>query len=174
LETSQTDRIIYLWEEVTEVSCLKIIKKIRKYRRSGDLPIYLFINSDGGCLDSAMAVIDEFESCKNGGIEICTVVQGCARSAAANILLAGTKGKRFITPNSYVMLHFTSYSLDDDDYDKQIKAVKFMSKHENKQLEMLAKLCGKQLKTFKRSIQNGLWLDADSAVEFGVVDAVWR
>jgi ATP-dependent Clp protease protease subunit len=107
-EMSLTDmllenRIIFLAGPIAERTASIVIQQLlylQSIRRDQDVNLY--INSPGGFVDQTLAIYDTMQFV---GSDIATYCIGQAASGAAIILMAGTKGKRFILPNAKVMLH---------------------------------------------------------------------
>ncbi len=97
------NRIIFLAGPIVERTASTVIQQLlylQSIRRDQDVNVY--INSPGGLVDQTLAIYDTMQFM---GSEVATYCIGQAASGAAVILMAGTKGKRFILPNAKVMLH---------------------------------------------------------------------
>jgi ATP-dependent Clp protease protease subunit len=108
-------------------------------------------------------------------IQVCTLACGVAYSAAAGILAMGTKKWRGARPDSAIMLHPASLSLEHDYESNQRALMGFLSKRCEMINRMTATACGmiKKYKKFLSDIDKGLWLSAEEAVKYGVIDTVW-
>ena len=97
------ERIIFLGEEVTDVSASLIVAQLL-FLESEDpgKDIYLYINSPGGSVTAGMAIYDTMNYIK---CDVSTVCIGMAASMGAFLLAGGAKGKRFALPNAEVMIH---------------------------------------------------------------------
>src|SRR5690606_35752098 len=97
------DRIIWLGSEVRDENANEIAAKLLLLAAEDDKrDIYLYINSPGGSITAGMAIYDTMQFVPN---DIVTVGIGMAASMGQLLLTAGTKGKRYITPNARVLLH---------------------------------------------------------------------
>lgn len=145
--------------------------------RDEEKPIYLYIHSDGGCIDAHFAIIDEIASLTKMGIEVNTICQGKACSAAAYILALGTEGCRYAYLNSCVMLHSASSYLGDDKIREHEGYLSYARKQEENILKLVAKACGKsspnKYKEFSEKIKNTWWLTATEAKKNGIIDGIW-
>src|SRR3546814_7797582 len=96
------DRIIWLGSEVRDDNANEICAKILLLAaEDSQKDIYLYINSPGGSITAGMAIYDTMQFVPN---DIVTVGIGMAASMGQLLLTAGTKGKRYITPNPRVLL----------------------------------------------------------------------
>ncbi len=97
------DRIIWLGSEVRDENANEIAAKLLLLAAEDpEKDIYLYINSPGGSITAGMAIYDTMQFVPN---DIVTVGIGMAASMGQLLLTAGTKGKRYITPNARVLLH---------------------------------------------------------------------
>jgi ATP-dependent Clp protease protease subunit len=165
-------RQVFLWGEIDHDLAYDIVNEISFLKQISKAPIIISINSDGGDLDATFAIIDEILGVQYEGINVYTIAAGPAYSGGAGILAMGTKGLRFVRPNQTVMLHPVSYGLPHD-YEGNSRA---LMHHYDKQTErynkMIAKACGKsrKYKQFLKDIDKGLWLQAEEAIAYGIVD----
>ena len=97
------DRIIFLGEEVTDVSANLIVAQLL-FLESEDpgKDIHLYINSPGGSVTAGMAIYDTMQYIK---CDVSTICMGMAASMGAFLLAGGTKGKRLALPNAEIMIH---------------------------------------------------------------------
>lgn len=131
--------------------------------------INLYINSRGGIVTSLLAMIDAMSLVPNDFATIC--IGQCA-SCGAVLLSAGTKGKRYITENARVLIHQVSSGMWGKNSEIQADA-KEADRLNKLLIGMLAKNCGKSVEEIEQLTLGGdLVLDAEQAVEFGIVDAV--
>ena len=97
------DRIIFLGEEVSDVSANLIVAQML-FLESEDpgKDIHLYINSPGGSVTAGMAIYDPMQYIK---CDVSTICLGMAASMGAFLLAGGTKGKRLALPNAEIMIH---------------------------------------------------------------------
>ena len=97
------ERIIFLGEEVTDVSASVIVAQLLFLEAEDPgKDISLYINSPGGSVTAGMAIYDTMNYIKS---DVSTLCVGMAASMGAFLLAGGAKGKRFILPNAEVMIH---------------------------------------------------------------------
>ena len=97
------DRIIFLGEEVTDVSANLIVSQLL-FLESEDpgKDIQMYINSPGGSVSAGMAIYDTMQFIK---CDVSTICMGMAASMGAFLLAGGTPGKRLALPHSTIMIH---------------------------------------------------------------------
>jgi len=175
-ENSFSERRVHIWGEIDSTLALGIIEQLNyHYNKNPIQPITILIHSPGGETDSAMSIVDEMETVKESGVELITVAVGMAYSAGAIILSMGTKGCRFAKPNASIMLHPCSYSLSYDYASYQQKLSEFLKRNTDDLNKKVGEACGYTDKTyhkFLKDIDKGLWMTAQEAVDYGVIDAV--
>jgi len=176
-DISDKDNHIYFYTGVDQESCLDLNRKINelnkellKYAIEFDCEppnIYLHINSYGGCLFSAFSVIDTI---KNSRVPIVSIVEGNAASAATMISMACHK--RYITPNSFMLIHQLS-SASSGKYE----ALKDEFLNDTKLMERIYKLYREHTsmndKKIKASLERDIWWDSDECIAAGLVDGCW-
>lgn len=134
-------------------------------------PLTLYINSDGGSLQDAFALIDMMQKSVR---PIRTIGIGSVCSAAFLIFTAGTKGQRFISKNASIMCHQFS-----DEYTGKYHDIKAALKENdwanNRMVDILKHCTGLDTKTIKNKLlpPTDVWFTADEIVAFGVADAVF-
>ena len=97
------ERIIFLGSEISEVSANVVVAQLLFLQAvDAKKDIYIYINSPGGSVYDALAIYDTINYLSN---DVQTVGIGIQASAAAFLLSSGTKGKRYLLPNSSVMIH---------------------------------------------------------------------
>ena len=97
------DRIIFLGEEVTDVSANIVMAQLLFLEAEDpEKDIHLYINSPGGSVTAGMAIYDTMQYIK---CDVETICMGMAASMGAFLLAGGTKGKRLALPNAEIMIH---------------------------------------------------------------------
>jgi len=130
--------------------------------------IYLYINSPGGSVTSAMAIYDTMNFIKP---DIQTICIGMAASAAATLLSSGTKGKRFALPNSEVMIHQVMGGAEGQATDIAIQAKHILSVKERLN-KILAKNTGKPLAQIEKDSDRDYYMTAEEAKKYGIIDDI--
>ncbi|MHC5112014.1 MAG: ClpP family protease [Planctomycetota bacterium] len=173
-EMSLTDmllenRIIFLAGPIVERTASVVIQQLlylQSIRREQDVNLY--INSPGGLVDQTLAIYDTIQFM---GSEVATYCIGQAASGAAIILMAGTKGKRFILPNAKVMLHQPYGGITGQAEDIRIQADEVL--RDKKRLnEIISQCTGRTAEQVADDTERDRYLNADEAVKYGVVDEV--
>ncbi|TAJ13879.1 ATP-dependent Clp protease proteolytic subunit [Patescibacteria group bacterium] len=132
--------------------------------------VYLYINSPGGSVSAGLAILDTMNYVKP---DIATVCVGIAASAAAVILSAGKKGKRFTLPNSEVMIHQVMGGVEGQATDIAIAAKHILRTKENLN-KILAKNTGKTFAEVESDAERDYWMTADEAKKYGIIDQIYK
>jgi len=132
--------------------------------------ISLYINSPGGSVTSALAILDTMNHIKP---DVSTVCVGIAASAGAVLLAAGKKGKRFALPNAEVMIHQPWGGAQGQATDIEITAKQIIKTRERLN-KILAKATGKPLATIEKDVDRDFFMSADEAKKYGIVDQVHK
>ena len=163
------DRIIFLGEEVTDVSANLIVAQLL-FLESEDpgKDIHLYINSPGGSVTAGFAIYDTMQYIK---CDVSTICIGMAASMGAFLLSSGAKGKRFALPNSEIMIHQPSGGSQGQATDIQIQADRILRM--KKQLNgILAQNTGKSIEEITRDCERDHFMSADEACTYGLIDKV--
>ena len=150
------DRIIFLGEEVTDVSANLIVAQLLFLEAEDPgKDIHLYINSPGGSVSAGLA----------------TICLGMAASMGAFLLAGGTKGKRFALPNAEIMIHQPSGGAQG-----QATDIKIVSDHiiaTRKRLnEHLAANTGQPLSVIEVDTERDNYMSAEEAKAYGLIDSV--
>ena len=163
------DRIIFLGEEVTDVSASLIVAQLL-FLESEDpgKDINFYINSPGGSVTAGMAIYDTMNYVK---CDVSTICIGMAASMGAFLLSGGTKGKRLALPNAEIMIHQPSGGAQG-----QATDIKIVSDHiiktRHKLNTILAANTGKPLDVIAVDTERDNYMSAQEAVEYGLIDSV--
>jgi len=164
------ERIIFLGGPIIDPVANSIIAQLL-FLASKDpkKDIQLYINSPGGILTSGLAIYDTMQYIK---CPVSTVCIGSAASAAAVLLAAGTKGKRYSLPNSQILLHQVAISGVSGEAIEVEIAAKQIVKLKEKVNKILAKHTGQPMEKVERDTDRDFYLSADEAKEYGLIDVV--
>ena len=163
------DRIIWLGSEVRDDNANEICAKILLLAaEDSEADIYLYINSPGGSITAGMAIYDTMQFVPN---DIVTVGIGMAASMGQFLLTAGTKGKRYITPNARVLLHQPHGGFGGTASDIQTQAQLIVSM-KNRLAQITADQTGKTVEQVNADGDRDRWFTADEALEYGCVDYI--
>ncbi len=164
------NRIIKLSKTIDSEESEKIIDQLLKLdTMKSNKDITFYINSPGGSVSDGMAIYDAMQMVKS---DIKTICIGRCSSMAAVLLSGGTKGKRFITPNSEIMIHeVSSFNMG------KIGELKINYEHSNTLNERIIKLLsnntGKTIKQVRHDIElKDRWFTAEEALKYGLVDKI--
>ena len=164
------NRIIRLTKAVDTETSEKIVEQLLKLDTiKSKKDIVFYINSPGGTVSDGMAIYDAMQLVKS---DIKTVCLGRCSSMAAILLSGGTKGKRYITPHSEVMIHEVStFNCG------KIGDVKISYEHSNalneRIIKILANNTGKDIDQIRQDIQQkDKWFNAEEALEYGLIDKI--
>ncbi|NDH65225.1 MAG: ATP-dependent Clp protease proteolytic subunit [Microbacteriaceae bacterium] len=163
------DRIIWLGSEVRDDNANEICAKMLMLAaQDSTKDIYLYINSPGGSITAGMAIYDTMQYVPN---DVVTVGIGMCASMGQFLLSSGTKGKRYATPNTRVLLHQPHGGFGGTASDIQTQAELILSM--KKQLATLtAAQTGKTLEQITEDGDRDRWFTAAEALEYGFIDHI--
>ena len=163
------DRIIFLGEEVTDVSASLIVSQLL-FLESEDpnKDISLYINSPGGSVTAGMAIYDTMQYIK---CDVSTICMGMAASMGAFLLAGGAKGKRMALPNAEIMIHQPSAGTQGQITDMAIhlKRLETIKKRMNR---IMAENCGRSLEEVTAACERDNFMSAQEALDFGLIDKI--
>ena len=163
------ERIIFLGSAIDDnIANLVMAQMLHLEAEDPEKDIQLYINSPGGIVTAAMAVYDTMQFIKS---PVSTICIGQAASAAAVLLLAGEKKKRFSLPNSRVMLHQPSGGVSGTTIDVEIHA-KEMVRIRQLLNELISKHTGQDITKVEKDTERDFILDAVEAQKYGIIDEV--
>ena len=163
------ERIIFLGEEVTDVSANLIVAQLL-FLESEDpgKDIHMYINSPGGSVSAGLAIYDTMQYIK---CDVSTICIGMAASMGAFLLAGGTKGKRMALPNSEIMIHQPSGGAQGQATEIKIVAEQIL-KTKRKLNEILAANTGKPLEQIEIDTERDNYMSAEEAKAYGLIDNV--
>ena len=163
------DRIIFLGEEVTDVSANIVVAQLLFLEAEDPgKDIQLYINSPGGSVTAGMAIYDTMNYIK---CDVSTICLGMAASMGAFLLAGGTKGKRMALPNSEIMIHQPSGGAQGQATEIKIVAEQIL-KTKRKLNEILAANTGKPLEQIEIDTERDNYMSAEEAKAYGLIDNV--
>ena len=165
------DRIIFLGGPIeSDMANLIIAQLLFLESEDPKKDISLYINSPGGSVSAGLAILDAMNHVKP---PVSTVCVGIAASAAAVILAAGHKGKRYALPNSEVMIHQPWGGVEGQATDIEITAKHIIATRERLN-KILAKASGQPLEKVEKDVERDYFMTADEAKKYGLVDTVYK
>lgn len=163
------ERIIFLGEEVNEHTANIVVAQLLHLAyEDSTKDISLYINSPGGSVSDGLAIYDTMQFIKP---DVATYGIGLQASMGAFLLSAGEKGKRYLLPNSRVMIHQPSSGTQGKVTDQEI-TLRETIRIKKLLNEILAKNTGQKLSKIEKDVDRDFWLDAREAVEYGIADKV--
>ena len=163
------DRIIFIGGGIDDaVANLVMAQLLFLDAEDSKKDISIYINSPGGAVTAGMAIYDTIQYVK---ADISTICIGQAASAAAILLTAGTKGKRYALPQSRVMIHQVMGGAEGQatDVEIQTREILRVKKAIN---EILAKHTGKSVATIEKDTDRDFYMTAAEAKKYGIIDQV--
>jgi len=163
------ERIVFLGTPIDDaVGNLIMAQLLHLESEDPDKDINLYVNSPGGDITSLFAIYDTMQYIKP---DVSTICMGQAASAAAVLVLAGTKGKRYALPHSRILLHQPHGGAQGQAVDIEIQA-KEITRYRKLLEELIAEHTGQPLEKVAKDTDRDYILTADEAVVYGVVDEV--
>ena len=163
------DRIIFLGEEVNDVSAGLIVSQLLFLEAEDPgKDIQLYINSPGGSLTAGMAIYDTMQYIK---CDVSTICLGMAASMGAFLLAGGAKGKRFALPHSTIMIHQPSGGAQGQATEIQIVA-DHIAQTKRTLNELLAANTGQPIEVVERDTDRDNYMTAEEAKAYGLIDGV--
>ena len=163
------DRIIFLGEEVNDVSAGLIVSQLLFLEAEDPgKDIQLYINSPGGSVTAGMAIYDTMQYIK---CDVSTICLGMAASMGAFLLAGGAKGKRFALPHSTIMIHQPSGVAQGQATEIQIVA-DHIAQTKRTLNELLAANTGQPIEVVERDTDRDNYMTAEEAKAYGLIDGV--
>ena len=163
------DRIIFLGEEVNDVSASVIVAQLLFLEAEDpEKDIHLYINSPGGSVTAGMGIYDTMQFIK---CDVSTTCIGMAASMGAFLLAGGAKGKRYALPNAEIMIHQPSGGAQGQATDIKIVADHIL-KTRTKLNKILAENTGQDLSVIEVDTERDNYMSAEEAKAYGLIDEV--
>ena len=169
-----SDRIVFLGEEVSDVSASLIIAQMLFLEaQDPGKDIQLYINSPGGSVSAGFAIYDTMQYVK---CDVSTICIGLAASFGAFLLAGGTKGKRLALPNAEIMIH--QPAIHGNGIQGQATDIKITSDHIQKSKKrlnaILAENTGKSIEEVAIATERDNYMTAKEAMDFGLIDKILK
>ncbi|HEX9376651.1 MAG TPA: ATP-dependent Clp protease proteolytic subunit [Actinomycetota bacterium] len=163
------ERIVFLGTPIDDqMGNLVMAQLLHLESEEPDKDINLYINSPGGDITSLFAVYDTMQYIRS---DVSTIVMGQAASAAAVLLAAGARGKRFALPHSRVLIHQPHGGASGQAVDIEIQAKEIL-RYRKLLDEILALHTGQTIEKIGRDTDRDFIMTAEQAKEYGVIDEV--
>jgi ATP-dependent Clp protease protease subunit len=163
------ERIIFLGTPIDDqVANVIVAQLLFLNREDSEREIQMYINSPGGVIYSGLAIYDTMQMISN---PISTVAVGVTASFGTVLLTAGTKGRRYALPNSTIHMHqplggAQGQATDIEIQTKQILRLRTLLN------DIMSKHTGKSVDVIRQDTERDFYLDAQQAVDYGLVDQV--
>jgi len=163
------DNIIFIGGPINDAVANAVIAQLL-FLESQDIKsdIKLYINSPGGSVSAALAIYDTMQYVKP---DVSTICVGVAASAAALLLSAGAKGKRYSLPNSEILIHQVMGGAEGQAVEIEIAARQIL-KVKQRTNEILAKHTGQKLDKVEKDSDRDFWMSAEEAKAYGLIDEI--
>ena len=163
------ERVIFLSGPIDDnISNLVVAQLLFLESENPEKDISIYINSPGGSISAGLAIYDTMQFISSSVSTLCI---GQAASMGALLLAGGDKGKRYVLPNSRIMIHqpLGGFQGQASDFEIHAKEILHMKKVVN---EILAKHTGQTIKKIEKDTDRDNFLDANAAIKYGIVDKV--
>ncbi len=163
------ERVIFMVGPVNDMTANLVVAQLLFLESENpDKDIHLYINSPGGSITAGMGIYDTLRFIKP---DVSTLCVGQAASMGAFLLSAGAKGKRFVLPNSRVMIHqpLGGYQGQATDIEIHAKEILYLKEKLNR---LLAEHTGQPIETIERDTDRDNFMSAEQAVAYGLADKV--
>jgi ATP-dependent Clp protease protease subunit len=163
------NRIIFVGTPINDqVSNLIVAQLLYLSSEDPEAPIQMYINSPGGQVYAGMAIYDTMQMIPNS---ISTLAVGMTASFGTVLLTAGSKGQRYALPNATIHMHQPLGGATGQASDIEIQAKEIL-RLKDRLNEILAGHTGQTMETIERDTNRDFYVDAEGAVEYGLVDQV--
>ncbi len=162
------DRIIFISEEITDMSANIIIGQLLYLDSLNHNDINIYINSPGGSVSAGLAIYDTMNYIKS---DVSTICIGCAASMGAFLLSSGTKGKRYSLPNSEIMIHQPLGGAKGQASEIKIAAEHILNTRE-KLNNILSINTGQDIHTIEKDTDRDNYMSSKEALDYGLIDKI--
>ncbi len=163
------NRIVFLGTPINDqVANLTVAQLLFLSSEDPEAPIQMYINSPGGQVYAGMAIYDTMQMIPN---PISTLAVGMTASFGTVLLTAGTKGQRYALPNATIHMHQPLGGAQGQASDIEIQAREILRLKDDLN-NILSRHTGQSIETINRDTNRDFYLDAQGAVDYGLVDHV--
>jgi len=163
------DRVVFIVGPIDDyMANLVVAQLLFLESENPEKDVHLYINSPGGIVTAGLSIYDTMQFIKS---DVSTICLGQAASMGSLLLAGGTKGKRYCLPHSRIMIHQPSGGFQGQASDIDIHAREVL-KLRVRLNEILAKHTGQTVERIERDSDRDNFMDADAAVEYGLIDTV--
>jgi ATP-dependent Clp protease protease subunit len=163
------DRVVFVVGPIDDYMANVIVAQLLFLESENpDKDVHLYINSPGGIVTSGLSIYDTMQFIKP---DVSTICLGQAASMGSLLLAGGAKGKRYCLPHSRIMIHQPSGGFQGQASDIDIHAREILKIRERLN-KIMAKHTGQTVERIERDMERDHFMDAEAAVEYGLVDNV--
>ncbi|MFO7819858.1 MAG: ATP-dependent Clp endopeptidase proteolytic subunit ClpP [Halanaerobacter sp.] len=163
------DRIIFIGKPINDDVANTVIAQLLFLEADDpDKDIYIYINSPGGSVTSALAMYDTMQYVKP---DVSTICMGLGASAAALLLAGGAEGKRYALPYARVMIHQPKGGAQGQATDIEIQAQEILELREILN-DILAEHTGQPVEKIAEDVDRDFFMSAEEAQDYGIIDEV--
>jgi len=165
------DRIIFLTGGVNDdVANIIVAQLLFLSNEDPKADVHLYVNSPGGSVSAGLAIYDTMQYLR---CDVATYNVGLSASMGAIILCGGTKGKRYLLPNSRTLLHqpLIGGVMEGSATDLSIEAEEII-RLRKVLYEIISSRSGKDMATVEKDCDRNKWLDANEAIQYGLADQI--
>ena len=163
------DRVVFIVGPIDDYMANVVVAQLLFLESENpDKDVHLYVNSPGGIVTAGLSIYDTRQFIKP---DVSTICLGQAASMGSLLLAGGTKGKRFCLPHSRIMIHQPSGGFQGQASDIDIHAREILKIRERLN-KIMSKHRGQTVERIERDMERDHFLDAEAAVEYGLVDNV--
>jgi ATP-dependent Clp protease protease subunit len=163
------ERIVFVGTGIDDQVANAVVAQLLVLSREDpEADIQMYINSPGGQIYSGLAIYDTMKMVPN---KISTVAVGVTASFGTVLLAAGTKGKRYALPHATIHMHQPLGGAEGQASDIEIQAREIL-RLKSRLMNILADSTGQTLEVLQRDTDRNYYMDAQQAVEYGIVAQV--
>jgi len=172
-EASERLRDVYLIGDIEKDTARAAIERLRELANESTRPITLYINSAGGNVTDGLALHDAIRHIVSRGIEVTIIVQGMAYSMGSIVLQAASEGRRLTFPHSWIMIHEPAKWAGWQSTTAAAQHLERLKQMQDQIYNILSSRSGRPLRQIiKDTKRNDFYLDAQKALEYGLIDAI--
>src|SRR5688572_11613025 len=175
LRKDQSERLrdVYLIGDIEKDTARTTIERLRELASENNRPMTLYINSAGGNVTDGLAIHDSIRYIVSRGIEVTVIVKGMAYSMGSIVLQAASEGRRLAFPHSWIMIHDPAKWAGWQSTTAAAQHLERLKQMQDQIYRILSSRSGKPLRQIiKDTKRNDFYLDAQKALEYGLIDAV--
>lgn len=167
-ESLMKARKIVICEEIEQKMAKRVVAQLLVLAEENDEPITLFLNSQGGHVESGDTIHDMIQFIKP---RVQIIGTGWVASAGTHIFLAVPKADRMCLPNTRFLIHQPSGGVGGKVTDISIQAAQ-IEKMRERLARVISKTTGQPIEKVRKDIDRDHWLDTDEAIAYGILGKV--